>query len=395
MRSATFLAVVLALGGCSRAEPPGGSVPAPSAASVPLVAPSAASAVADASTPVTHAACDLARGFHGSVAGQEAFLRLVQKDGALSGRYFYAKVGVDIALHGAVGTDGAISLVEGDASKPTGRFKGGCDAHGAFSGEWSDDKKQHDFRFEPVLARDPPLVAAKRFGTARKVKTLGPFGMTTCEYDQTTFELFGAGTPEAERALNEIDATSLRPRILSPDSYSDASVCETGLTASFGRSAEPIGGGLVNVGSVGTYLYDGAAHPGNAVDFSYATHYLATGKRVTEKDLFVKFPAALVRRCLDWYQTVDGGYELGADADGHTFAIMPEGIHVFGTSYPHAAAVLTGRGPILTWSALRREGVLRPDSPARRAWEEPHAPPRRTSASIPPSAECAMDGDPI
>jgi hypothetical protein len=363
------VALALVLVACSKPSSPstsGATPPTP-----PSLAPSASPPDARTTTATPTTTCDWKWGFKGTVAGQPAFLRLVQRDGAISGRYFYEKIGQDIALHGTIAGSSDVELTEGDPNKSTGRFKGSCEPGGAFTGTWSNDKGAQPFRFEPVPARDTPIVASKKMHVARKVKHVGSFGMKECTYDETAFELFGARTPEAETAINGRDANDVSPHVLSKDTYGDVTACESGVTAEFGRTVTKTWNDLVDVQQVGTFNYDGAAHPGNAVDYSHVTFDLRTGKAIGQKDVLAKIPTSLVESCKQWYAKAHASEWDGIDidADGSTFVLVPDGIQIFGTSYGHAAAVLTGRGPVLTWGALLRENALRADSPVKRAWE--------------------------
>jgi hypothetical protein len=320
--------------------------------------------------------CDLRWGFHGKVAGEDAYLRLARADdgAAVVGRYFYAKHGLDLALGGTLSGALELDLVEGDAKMPTGRFKGTCDPKtGALDGTWNGGKDDAPFHFDRIAARDKPLVATKRLTLARKAKTKatpgGPPGAGTCEYEQKRFELFGAGTPEAELALNQQDARALKSRVLSKEVYGEVETCEEGIHASFSEGVVATFRGLVTLEAGGTFMASGAAHPANAVDYARRTVDLTTGRVVTEKDLFAAFPKALVERCVAAYVKTNDMADFAEHIDGHSFDLTPAGIHVFGTDYPHVAAALTGAGPTITWGALLRDHALRADSPVKRAWD--------------------------
>jgi hypothetical protein len=345
---------------------PGAVSTAPS--STPLPAASAHMASTSTPTPGPAADCDLRWGYHGTIVGEEVYLRLERTGSALAGRYFYAKMGVDLALAGTIDASHRIDLVEGHPNKPTGHFRGTCDvARGVLDGTWSNGKGSHAFHLERVGPRESPLVTVKRRKLTRKPKEIGPLGMKACSYDQETVELFGAGSPEAERALDRQGATDLVPPDLTEGEYDEVERCETGLDASYGERVIGAFRGLVTLERGGSAMLDGAAHPNNGQGWERVTYDLSTGKAVTEGDLYAKFPEALVKRCIAAY---GGEKELFQTyMDGHLFALGPEGVHVFGAGYPHFASALTGQGPILTWAALLREGALRADSPARRAWE--------------------------
>jgi hypothetical protein len=210
--------------------------------------------------------------------------------------------------------------------------------------------------------------------------------MKECTYDDAAFELFGVRTPEAEANINGRDATDVTARPLSQDTYGDVITCESGVTAQFERVVTKTWNDFTNVQQGGTFMYDGAAHPGNFVDYSHVTWDLRTGKPIGEKDVFTKIPESLIDRCRDWYPKEAGWEGAELELSGHTFVLVPHGIQVFGTSYGHAMGVLTGRGPVLTWGALLREGALRTDSPAKRAWQD-----AKRNGAPDPAIDCEKD----
>ncbi len=161
-----------------------------------------------------------------------------------------------------------------------------------------------------------------------------------------------------------------------------ARACDSPGSASAEETVVSTFRGLITIERAGTSMVEGAAHPNNAVDFSRVTYDMATGHAVTARELFTRFPEALLRRCVAAYGS-DPELELG----NHDLEVMPQGVHLFGDGYPHYARSLVGRGPILTWAALLGEGVLRTDSPARKAWEG-------VVPGKPGDAECLFDDGP-
>jgi hypothetical protein len=344
------------------------SQPAAVASSAPVPAPASASAA-----PAPDTGCDLRWGFHGTVAGQEAFLRLERSrsDTALKGRYFYAKFGVDIPLEGTLDADNHVALTEGDPKKPSGYFKGTCDlATGVLSGTWTGKKPAAlSFRFEQVLPRPVPLVAKKKLTITNKAKTLGPAKMAECRYRQELVELFGAGSKEAEAAINKQGAADPTRDALG---FGASNECETGEEAEFTEEVTGAFRGFVTIRRGGTSYQDGAAHPNNAVGFELTTYDLATGKAVTDADLWATVPEALVKRCdAAVFGEPDGGEDflVGMWPDGRMFNLTERGVHIYSVGYPHFASGMTGQGPTLPWAALLRDGALKADSPVKRAWE--------------------------
>jgi hypothetical protein len=304
------------------------------------------------------------------VDGKEVFLRLERTGGALAGRYLYAKLGHDLALAGTIDGAGRLDLVEGDADKPTGHFAGTC-AGGVLDGTWSNAGRKAPFHLEAVTARATPLVANRRLTVTQKSKSPGGAAIKECRYDQTIAEIYGAGTPEAELAINR-QPVAVVPFLVGRSAYDAVRACETGVDWSHElRVAATFRGFLTTEGS-GASVWEGAAHPNNAEGFHRETWVLATGHEVTEADVFASFPEALLKRCAALVVakvagTTDPWLEIFTAQ--RSIDLTPDGVRVWSAAFPHAAAALIGEGPVLTWGALVRAGALRADSPARAAWE--------------------------
>jgi hypothetical protein len=347
-----FLVLVLsALSACKRTAPTPSAaadtsgVPAPPPAAM---APASASASA---APAPEVGCDLRWGFHGTVAGQDVFLRLERTGGALKGRCFYAKFGIDIPLEGTLDADNHVELTEGDPKKPSGHFKGTCDlATGVLSGTWTGTKPGGSpFRLEPVKPRPVPLVAKKKLTITNKAKTLGPAKMAECRYRQELVEIFGASTKEAEAAINKQGAADPTRNVL-VEGFGAGNECETGEEVEFTEEVTGAFRGFVTIRRGGTAYQDGAAHPNNAVGFELTTYDLATGNAVTDADLWGALPEALVKRCdAALFGEPDGSEDflVAMWPDGRLFNLTERGVHVYSVGYPHFASGMTGQGPTL------------------------------------------------
>jgi hypothetical protein len=385
------VALLLLLAGCRRGPPAPAETAAPASAA-PTSPASVAGAPAPPAAPPRLAGCDLRWGLHGTVAGQEVFVRLQRTGETVSGRYFYAKNGAGIPLAGTLAAPGRIELVEGEPDKPTGRFQGTCAAPGGtIEGTWSNGKRSHPFHLDPVVARETPLVAERRLALTRRVKKRGVTGMTECSYRQSLFEIYGAGTPEAEMAINRQPIADPVGPIFGPDAYDAARGCETYVSAEYTNAVLGTFRGLLTVGGGGTSMYEGAPHPNNGDGFHRETYDLTTGKPVIAADLYARFPKALVDRCVGTHLS---NLSMGDDAEGlrsyfdgeNSFHLTPKGVRVYGAGFPHVFGAFTGGGPTLTWAALLREGALRGDSPIKRAWEG-------VKPAAPGDAEC-LEEDP-
>ena len=100
-------------------------------------------------------------------------------------------------------------------------------------------------------AHEPPKPGALGLNAGapvkKKPKEVGRLRMAECRYRQTTFELFGAKTPEAEMALNRKGPADIEPRIFWRDSYDAITACETGVDAQYDERVGAVSRGLVTM----------------------------------------------------------------------------------------------------------------------------------------------------
>lgn len=361
-----FVAAVL-LGGC-KGEPP------------PAEAPRVVAAGAPRKTEALSATrCFTASGYRGKVLDVPVFARVEESRGQLRGRYFYERIGVDIALEGRVAEGGKIELREKD-----GAFTGTCDAAtGVIRGRWAAGARDGAFTLEPVSPKSGPIAATKRFTASRPVKTVGRFGMKTCKVEETKIELFGLPSREAEEKING-QGLEPKPGPWRAGQYAkEVAACDGGFEVETKEELVDSFDDLVTLMHVSFGNWDGAAHPMNAADFERTTYDALTGLAVKKRDVFSRDPEELAKRCLTaplQGQKADPDDDLlMLISNGElAFDLRPEGVRFFGTQYPHALAVLTGHGPTIPYSILLRDGYLRADSPVKRAWST--ATPAKTNA---------------
>jgi hypothetical protein len=335
----------------------------------------------DSGAPPTESkpACTIASGYRGQVLGVNVFARLGLDGARLHGRYFYERVGVDIALEGSVAPDGTMHFIEGDPKASSGRFRGACDATGAISGAWIGRSKNGRFRFEPIPPGDNAVVATHRSSIDRPVKEVGPFGMNRCTYEEEWSEVFGLRHAEVERALNGQGLEVRRALWLNPLEASLARECQTGREAHFDWGVTFSFRELATIGGGGYRVVEGAAHPDNNIDVTIRTYDLRTGKSVDDKDVFARPPWAIVLACVKKAKEDDKDlWENFWDPyfAGHDFVLTERGVHFFGLGYPHFAGAFTGSGPTIGYDVLLRDGYLRADSPVERAWSGVAAAPK-------------------
>jgi hypothetical protein len=368
LRAALFATLVLA---CSRQTV--GVDPASSAATTPS---SRAPAVASASPPGDPGPCRVAPEYRGVVAGQPVFARFGREGPHLRGRYFYERVGIDIALTGTLADGGEVVLVEGPAASPSGRFEGRCEgASGVLAGDWrkkADAGASTAFRLVPIAPSETPIAATKRF-SVNGPRPVG--GRSRCKYEETRLELFALHDEAVERAMNHQGLDPRTGPMFDAEDVKAVQGCtpdgDDGVEAAFSQTLVRTFRELATITGSGYRMASGAAHPDYGIDFDLATWDLRTGSRVTTKDVLTRDVTSLLLKCAakehpesDGVNPYNGWQELGANLD-----LTDKGVHFFAIGFPHFSAGLMGQGPTVPYGVLLRDGLLRMDSPVRRAWE--------------------------
>jgi hypothetical protein len=371
----SWLALALLLS-CSRETPTSGlaivatSDTAGSSGSPTGATPPAAPGPAPAREPT---ACWVAAGYRGAVLGLPVFVRLARDGARLHGRYFYERTGIDIALDGALSEDGTLHLVEGPASSPTGRFDGLCEpASGAFAGRWQGGKAGGDFRWVPVPPGETPVLAIKRFSITHPVKDPAPDArLARCSFRESRLELFGLRDESVERTINRQGFEPVLGPVLDAPLARGVERCAEGSEA---EVTQRLVGAFRELATIETqgWIDGGGAHPGE-LDFGRVTLDLRTGRAVTPNDVFVpghdpvRRVAACAARATPFDVSMDED-EWTSHLDLSQFDLAEDGVHFFGSNFPHVMAVLAGQGPVIGYDVLLRDGLLRTDSPVKRAW---------------------------
>jgi hypothetical protein len=345
---------------CRTKQPPGD----------PIVDAAVHVQAAEAAAPL-RVPCSLSGSYRGEVLGAPVFARLVQEGKRVHGRYFYDRVGIDIALEGTIDQD-TFTLREGDAAKASGTFEGKCGsgagavAGGVLSGTWTG-AKHGAFSLRPI---ENVMTAVKHRRTERKAKQPDAVqNHTTCVLQESWFELFGLLDSNIEQRLNRQGIALGRPTAR-PQEAKEAKTCDSGFEFEFSESIQLLGSELANVTERGSGDW-GGAHPSNAVDHREYTIDLASGERVKYEAVFSKDVTKLVLACFAGGNKdfSDGAESFRGFVKRDQFAFAHGGIHFYGTGYPHVASVYTGEGPTISYAVLLRDGYLREDSPVKRAWE--------------------------
>lgn len=303
----------------------------------------------------------------GKIGTSDASLRLVRNNKALQGRYFYHKVGTDLALTGAI-TDTGFTLEEQVGGQVTGKFAGTCETPERMKGTWTSPDGKRSLPFEFAVPTKLEVVArVQKFKTKAKVKS--EFG-DSCAFERSLPAIFGAKTGEVDGQLQaSVDRFVAKWGLMSAEYEADAKRCsdegEKMLLVDFNANFSVVPGHsevlILQFG--GYYQYAKTAHPTNAAGASVLNLDLATGNAIEPDKLFTKLDE--VRRIAGAEcSTIEEVREYLGDA----FYLLPDGIRVAGVGFPHVMAVYTYQGPVLSYEGLLGYGLLRSDSPMSRLW---------------------------
>jgi hypothetical protein len=329
---------------------------------------------------------------------QSVYARLARNGPRLYGRYFYDKVGVDIALDGSVTSDSSIALTEGASDAPTGRFDGVCDPKsGAIRGTWSGAHASGPFSLDPIAPTDPPFVAQKRFSLKRKAARMEDADFGGCSYAEVALEFFGLRNQQLERKLNhEGIAPSLGPW-LAPQRADQARECLYGFQGEMDETVLSTLPEMVAIERAGSGIDQRAPHPLNNSEFepiAMTSYDVRTGSTVTLGDVFARDPIPVAIACALRVGANAAGpdctncsapdrYEWEAALARRLFVLKTAGVAFYADGFPHVTGVFNRHGPILSYGVLLRDGYLRGDSPVRRGWE--HVAPAIPGAEVCPS----------
>lgn len=355
--SSRVLLAALVLSGCRSEAPQKELDPKPPGSSVP--------AIVKAQSPAVDC---FARGMTGKIGQSDASLRLLRKDKALQGSYFYNKVGSDLALTGSV-TDNGFVLEEQVGGKVTGKFDGTCETPERMKGTWTSADGKRSLSFEFAVPTKLEVVArVQKFKT--KAKSKSAFG-DSCTFERSLPVIFGAKTGDLDGKLQaSVDRFVAKWGMMSGEYEADAKRCsaegEQMLLVDFNANFSVVPGHnevlILQFG--GYYQYAETAHPTNAAGASVLNLDLATGKEIEPAEIFTKFDEVLRIAKNECTTNEDVASYLG-DA----FYLLPDGIRVAGVGFPHAMAVYTYQGPVLSYGGLLGSGLLRSDSPQARLWK--------------------------
>lgn len=367
------------------------------------------------------APCDFLRSYRGTIGKTPVTLLLrPAKDGTLEGLGHYDVSGPAIPLDVTLtGTSFRIAETKG------GTFEGACDATGALRGTFKLGKRTEAFLLKPRPAAWPAFHRVERRATAepnhpicktrgkadeaneielpdgehviclprnpaRRKAFLADAQQLLCSADDRGLRVFGLADARIEKSVNAI---------LTNGGYDLAAHeirrCTGTRTEDFATTLVVARKDLIVVSSF-TSSFFGGAHPSNSGGHTTVID-LPTGKSVTLDEIVDKARLrAVAIACLPFHAIAASsereltlpeslpeagcGNELdvsmgrflwGCDKDDRAAPevnVLPEGVVIGAWGNPHVAAALDGQGPIVPWSVLLRENVLRAGSPLARLW---------------------------
>lgn len=433
----------------SAAEPPA-SVPEPSASTEEHEEPKPArrrwvvetQAIPQDIDGASKAPCDFDRSYRGLIGKTPVTIVLRPTGEKLSGLSHYDREGPSLAVSGVRtgAADFALTEVSG------GSFQGQCDATGVLRGTFTVGNRTDTFELHPkprewpgihrvtrrtqrepnhpicrtravqneaietsLDGEDYPRIVCLPRNPARRRALLAEAPHLLCTVEDVGYRVFGLGNADVERRANQVlsateyEATvkAIQPCTGTRSSYKTMTLVAASkdfLSVS-GSSSEDFGGVHPMNGRTGSVLVDlvrGASVTLPEIvdvprlrDVAAAClpiYRLASGG----KDVF-ELPERIEPTTCEADQATMGRFLWGCDKDDWTepaWSIVREGIVIGSFANPHVSAAMDGRGPIIPWAVLLREGLLKSDSPAKALWSGV-----RPAPADAPACSSAYEGD--
>lgn len=363
---------------CKRAPGAGegqtGPTPAAStASSLPLLS---ASAVSSAPAPTPSAlppeGCTFDRGVSGKLGGATAFLRVTRTGDALAGRYFYDDVTDDIALAGRVENGSHFVLEESHSGAVTATLRGTCDGDGALRGDWTsaDGKTRHAFTLS--------IPSRVTIGTRRQrlhVRTtdfVPPDESPFCDLDRRFPVVLGLATGEIEREIEHTVFKNTPESIRDEETVKQTRKCKEDTQAGWGRVLSTTGGFHVDfldahvlvMKTTGSTYATQSAHPALNHGAGLFNVDVKTGALLRIQDAVVSVDRVLHYALTSCSNQAGGDLEFNSPA----FSFLADGIGIVGTGYAYVNAYRMFQGPVISYAALLREGLLEPDFAEAALW---------------------------
>ncbi|MEP7125338.1 MAG: hypothetical protein ABJE95_30685 [Byssovorax sp.] len=328
------------------------------------------------------AGCTFDRGVSGKLAGTTAFLRLTRAGDALAGAYFYDDVTDDIALTGRVEDETKFVLEERHAGAVAATLRGTCEGDGTLRGDWTsvDGKKKHAFTLTV-----PPRVTIGTRHQRVNVKTtdfVPPDESPSCDLDRRFPVVLGLATGEIEREFERTVIKSTPESIRDEDTVTQTRRCKEDARAGIGRVLSTTGGFHVDfvdthvlvMKTFGSTYATQSAHPSLNHGAGLFNVDVQTGRLLRIQDAVVSVDRVLHYALTSCSNGSGGSLEFNSPA----FSLLADGVGIVGTGYAYVNAYLMFQGPVISYAALLREGLLKPDFAEAALW-----------ASIAPAAQGA------
>jgi hypothetical protein len=393
--------------------------------------------------------CDFDRFYRGHI-GKTALSVMVtpatglQGDGRFVGQAHYDRAGPSLPIVAGNAKGGAVRFSE----KGGGSFDGSCDAAtGRIAGTYTLKGKTQSFELWPRPAQWPPMyrvlrhktVAANFPGCAKVQKrdqvTSAPipgddYGEAVCPPTdpKARREAIDSGAASCEasdfglRVFAIPHAAAINHALETASPYASAlgeikkcwSVHSHGSTQWLMHASAD----LLTVQSFNSEDW-GGAHPMNSTGGGTAID-LRRGRVIRLGDVITNTDKLrdIAKSCAWDYFAVEGtqekgrvaayppSYPGGCDEDpvshlmwdcdpkdkqklGPRWGLFDEGVGILASGYGHAMAALEGRGPIISWAALARTGILKKGSPVAHLWSSAKAAPDGA-----PTCTSAFSGEP-
>lgn len=390
--------------------------------------------------------CDFNRSYRGTI-GKTTLGVVLTRDASdaakLVGEAHYDRAGPSLSLSGTINE--RVSFAE----RGGGSFDGRCEtATGKISGSYTLKGKAQPFELWPRPKGWPGMYIETRQKSVLTnypgcAKVQRPDAVTVAPIPGADFDeavCAPTGAKARKEALDEgTAACSVGDRGLRVFGIKNAAAVNAtlarrsqfaSLARSLGKCWRPhshdtstwpmnVSAKLLTVQTLSTEYYYSAAHPMNSTSGGVAID-LASGREIGLKEV-VTDPdklRKLVPECGWDYFAVEGTRETGDvgvvvlddvkqcdgeplsylawDCDpkdphrtGPAWALFDEGLAILAEGNPHVSAALDGRGPVISWAALARAGVLQQRSRVAHLWAGV-----TPAAKDAPACTAAYDGNP-
>jgi hypothetical protein len=322
----------------------------------------------------------------GRLGGATAFLRLTRTGDALAGRYFYDDVTDDLTLAGKVEDETRFVLEETRGGAVAATLRGTCAADGTLRGDWAtaDGKTRHGFTLS-VPSRVTIGTRRQRI-KVRTTDTVAPDTSPFCELDRRFPVVFGLASEAVEQEVERTLAGSYPESIRDEETVRQTRACKEDFQTGTGRVISTTGSFHVELLDAhvlvlttnGSSLPTLAAHPALNHGAGVLNLDLTTGHLLRIQDAVTSVDRVLHYALTSCSNQAGGWLEFNSPA----FLFLADGIGIIGIGYPYVDARLMFQGPVISYAALLREGLLKPGFAQAALWAGAAPAPRGTSPCV-------------